>query len=893
MIKRWLDPIMDHNISMQERTFRLLTGIGILALLLMLICGIIFEDGIVHNLLLAGAIVYVEAALRLSLKKHRINAGATCIVLLLFILFPLNFFMSGGMYSGVSLWFIICFVYISITVSGKRKGVFLVLCAALTTLCYYVAYHYPKYVRPYTVEDAYINSIITVIMVSALISVMIMFQNLIYKEENRISEQQKKEIEMLSQSEKRFFASMSHEIRTPINTIIGLNEMILRSDVSRDVAENARNIQGASKMLLTLINDILDLSKMESGKMDIVNVSYETGVFFSDIINIIWVKAKEKGLEFHLNIDSSIPSMLCGDEVRIKQVLINILNNSIKYTSEGAVTLSVKCERISVNRVRVYYDVTDTGMGIKKESIPHLFDAFQRVDVEKNRYIEGTGLGLSIVKQLVDLMDGEITVNSVYTKGTTFLITLEQDIIDEKALGQFSLESHIKTEERPRYKQSFEAPEARLLIVDDNEMNLMVATKLLSDTGIQIDTAMSGEECLKLTQVKHYDGILMDHLMPQMDGIECLHAVRGQKGGMCRDVPVIALTANAGSESQLLYKKEGFSGYLPKPVNGMLLEAAVMNILPNELVVLSEEKDKTEIGKDILMFDQKQRIPIAITTDSMSDIPKELVEKLGISIQPYYICTEEGRFLDGVELEAEDLLAYILGGKRGYSRWPEVEDYEKFFAKKLTEAQNIIHITMAKKVSEAYRTAAEAAQAFENVTVIDSGQISSGIGLLVLTAAYMAKNKASKAEIIAKIENMGKHITSDFIVKNTKMLCYAGKFPKNLQTLCDALLVHPVIGMRREKMTAGGVRIGDFEHVTKKYIQKLLSNTQNIDKSLLIIVYAGMEEETLMKIKELAQQCCPFERIYLQKASCGITINAGPGAFGLMFVRKDNKNEAI
>lgn len=892
MIKGWLRPILDHNANIRERTFRLLTGIGIVAILLMLICGGIFGDSNLDQAMKAGSIVYMSVVLWLSMKTHRVNTGATWIALLLIVVFPINFFLSDGVYGGAPIWFIFCFVYICVTVWGKRKAIFLALNTAVTILSYYMAYHYPKYVRPYTVRNAYINSVTTVIMISALISAMIIFQNLIYEEENKISEQQKKEIEKLSQSEKRFFASMSHEIRTPINTIIGLNEMILRSDVSDEVAENARNIQGASKMLLALINDILDVSKMESGKMDIVNVSYETGVFFSDIINIIWVKAKEKGLEFHLNIDSSIPSMLCGDEVRIKQVLINILNNSIKYTSKGSVTLSVKCERISVNRVRVYYNITDTGMGIKKESIPHLFDAFQRVDEEKNRYIEGTGLGLSIVKQLVDLMEGEITVNSVYTQGTTFLVAIEQDIIDEKMLGQFSLESHVNTGDRPRYKQSFEAPEAHILIVDDNEMNLMVATKLLSDTKIQIDTAMSGEECLRLTQTKHYDGILMDHLMPGMDGIECLHALREQQSGKSNDVPVIALTANAGSESQLLYKKEGFSGYLAKPVNGMLLEAAVMNMLPKELVVTSEDKPMTEIGKDVLIFDQKQRMPIAITTDSMSDIPKELLEKYGISIQPYYICTQEGRFLDGKELEADDLISYIMGGKKGYSSWPETTDYEKFFAEKLTKAQNVIHITMAKKVSEAYRTASEAAKSFENVTIIDSGQISSGIGLLVLTAAHMAKNNASKAEIIQKIEDMRKRVTSDFMVKDTTMLTYAGKFPKSLHTLCDALMIHPIIGMRGEKMTAGGVQIGDFDHITRKYISKVLRNTQNIDKRLLIIVYAGMDIETLENIKEYAAKCCPFEKIYLQKASCGITINAGPGAFGLMFIKKESKNGA-
>lgn len=242
-------------------------------------------------------------------------------------------------------------------------------------------------------------------------------------------------------------------IRTPINTIIGLNEIILRGDITEEVAENARNIQGASKLLLTLINDILDLSKIKSGKMEIVNVSYETGALFSEIVNMVWVKAREKGLEFKLYVDPSIPSMLCGDEVRIKQILINLLNNAIKYTSEGSVMLSVRCECVTLNRVRVWYTVEDTGRGVKKENIPYIFNAFKRVDEEKNRHIEGTGLGLSIVQQLVKLMGGEISVNSVYTKGSKFIVTLEQDIIDDAELGTFTLTSRRKLHEGEQYKQ--------------------------------------------------------------------------------------------------------------------------------------------------------------------------------------------------------------------------------------------------------------------------------------------------------------------------------------------------------------------------------------------------------------------------------------------------------
>lgn len=715
---------------------------------------------------------------------------------------------------------------------------------------------------------------------------LLLFLNKLYEEENELSKQQKKEIEELNKAENNFFSSMSHEIRTPINTIIGLNEIILRGDISDDVAENARNIQGASKMLLTLINDILDLSKIKSGKMEIVNVSYETGALLSEIVNMIWVKAKEKGLEFRLHVDSSIPSMLCGDEVRIKQILINLLNNAIKYTSEGSVTLSIRCERLALNKVRVWYSVEDTGQGVKKENIPYIFNAFKRVDEEKNRHIEGTGLGLSIVHQLVELMGGEISVNSVYTKGSTFLVSLEQDIVDDKELGTFTLASRAKRHDGEHYQQSFEAPEAHILVVDDNDMNLKVVRKLLSETKIHIDTASSGAECLKLTQIQHYDAILMDHLMPEMDGIECFHALRTQPGGLCQNVPVIALTANAGSNNQLLYRKEGFSGYLAKPVSGTLLEAAVLSILPKELITLSEEANQTEIGKDILIFEQSHRRSLMITTDSVCDLPESLKNEFGISVCPYYVRTDQGRFLDELELEADELLSHMSNGKNGFSLPPEVEDYEKFFAERLTEAQNIIHITMAKHTSQGYYNALEAAKSFENVTVLDSGHLSSSMGLSVLYAASMAENHVPKAEIVKAVKRLRHYISSAFVIDSTHMMCQAGQISKQVQIVCDALLLHPVIMLRNSKMVVGGMEMGDFTRIAKHYVRRVLRNARNIDRRILFITYAGVDEAKLQYIQTLVRQYCPFEKVYLQKASSAIACNCGPGSFGLLFMKK-------
>lgn len=366
MLKKWFEIIYDHKVSLRERMFRLATGVCIVALVIILPMG----RSIFNLLVLAASLICMVMTVKISIQKECINTGATIITILLLILFPLSFFSAGGFYSGMPEWFVLCFIYVSITLEGRRKIGFFLFCTAETMLCYWTAYYFPASVANNTQGRSFFDSAASVILVGVLASVLLMFLNRLYEKENKITKQQKKEIEELNEAENHFFSSMSHEIRTPINTIIGLNEIILRGDIPDDVAENAKNIQGASKMLLTLINDILDLSKIKSGKMEIVDVTYETSALLSEVINMIWIKAREKGLEFKLHVDPSIPCMLCGDEVRIKQILINLLNNAVKYTSEGSVSLSVRCERQTSDKVRIWYSVEDTGQGVKKENIP-------------------------------------------------------------------------------------------------------------------------------------------------------------------------------------------------------------------------------------------------------------------------------------------------------------------------------------------------------------------------------------------------------------------------------------------------------------------------------------------------------------------------------------------
>lgn len=709
----------------------------------------------------------------------------------------------------------------------------------------------------------------------------------LYLGEYEKAKAQAREIESMNKAQSKFFSSMSHEIRTPINTIIGLNEMTLRECTDEEIAENSRNIQAASNILLSIINDILDMSKIESGKMDIVRVQYDVGKMLSEIVNMIWVKAHEKGLEFQISVDPSMPAQLFSDEVRIKQILINLLNNAIKYTPSGKVTLSVHCVRAGHNIARVAYSIEDTGIGIKKESIPHLFDAFRREDEEKNRYIEGTGLGLSIVKQLVDLLGGTISVSSVYTKGSTFEVELDQEIANEGIIGEFSTSKFHGASEKYEYHQSFEAPEAKILVVDDNSTNLLVVTKLLKNTKVKITTADSGKAALQHTLTDKYDVILMDHLMPEMDGIECLHAIKEQAGGLCKSTPVVALTANAGSDSQALYRREGFDEYLVKPIDHESLETVIQNLLPDNLVSITTKTGES-FESDKIVREMRKKVPVMITTESMADIPPEILEKIRIPIIPCSVRMDKGLFYDGNETGSDGIVRYMEDSTViAKSEAPSVSEYEEFFSEILTKAQHIIHITTAKHASESYLNACEAAISFYNVRIMDSGSLSSGTGLLALYGYDMADSGQLDADtIIERLEEKRKKIEFSFIIRTTEYLYRGGRLSGKVNKFCDRFMLHPVIGSQNFKTHTKGIIAGDYSRVQKRYIRSVLKNPQTINTSSLFITYVGMKVSEIEKIKEEVLSIVAFEKVYTTKAAPSVAINCGPGTFGLIFARK-------
>ena len=401
-----------------------------------------------------------------------------------------------------------------------------------------------------------------------------------------------------------FLTNMSHEIRTPINAVLGMNEMILResqrartlTDSDRGAVEQAlgniglyaSDVESAGNNLLAIINDILDLSKIEAGKMDLVEHPYQLSSVLNDVSNMVYFKARDKGLDFVVDVDETLPDRLLGDELRVRQIITNLLSNAVKYTEHGLVRFSLRAEepvRTPGERVTLKITVEDTGIGIRQEDADKLFTKFQRLDMKQNSTVEGTGLGLVITRNLLNMMGGSITVASEYGKGSVFTVALPQQVASETPIGDFQKHFQDNVPRSGTYRESFRAPEARVLIVDDTRMNLTVAVGLLSSTGMQIDTALSGAESIELAERTSYDLILMDQRMPGMDGTEALHAIRADEQGLNRATPVICLTADAVIGAREHYLAEGFTGYLTKPIDSRALEKLLIQLLPQDKLI--------------------------------------------------------------------------------------------------------------------------------------------------------------------------------------------------------------------------------------------------------------------------------------------------------------------
>ncbi len=408
--------------------------------------------------------------------------------------------------------------------------------------------------------------------------------------------------EAANKAKSQFLSNMSHEIRTPINAILGMNEMILRESDNETILEYAENIRNAGNTLLGIVNDILDFSKIEAGKMEIIPVEYALSSLLNDLVNMIQSRAQKKSLEFHVKADENLPSVLFGDEIRLKQVVTNILTNAVKYTEKGSVTLTVNFTKTAENTAKIFFSVKDTGIGIKPEDIKKLFSAFDRIEEKRNRTIEGTGLGMNITQRLLNMMGTSLNVSSVYGEGSEFSFEIEQKIVNSHPLGDFETSFRHALSQHTKYREKFIAPNAKILVVDDTVMNLTVVKGLLKQTKIKIDTANSGYECLNLVSKNHYDIIFLDHRMPGLDGIETLQHMQAMHNNLNADTPVISLTANAISGARKQYIDAGFQDYLTKPIDSEKLEAMIIEYLPKNKfeIIGSNDAAENEVEEKVL-----------------------------------------------------------------------------------------------------------------------------------------------------------------------------------------------------------------------------------------------------------------------------------------------------
>lgn len=892
-IKNILTFIRNPKENFSERVFVLFTLISEIAVAVALTGNLIVGENIYEILVLVGILVIVPIITFVGLHFNRIDISGKIIVIgLVFLVLPSLFFFGGGTYGGGVLWFIFTFLYVGLALSGRWRNTFLVLVFVVSGTCYLIEYYHPEYVFPHSREMFYIDSFLSIVLVGMVCFFMVMFQNRIFIQETRLAKEEAKAAEELNRSQNRFFSSMSHEIRTPINSILGLNELILReSSATDEIIRDANGIAGSGKMLLALINDILDFSKIEAGSMDIIPVDYQVGSLLSEIVNMIWIKAEDKGLKLDVSIDPGIPSVLYGDEVRIKQILINLLNNAVKYTKEGSVGIHMECEEIDEEEILLLISVSDTGMGIKSDSIPYLFDAFKRVDEQNNRHIEGTGLGLSIVKQLIDLMGGEITVNSKYGEGSTFNVTIRQGISDSTKIGDLSIHNY-GTAKRSSHESAFMAPDAAILIVDDNEMNLEVEKKLLADTKMRIDTALSGKRALELTVSHRYDAILMDHLMPEMDGIECLEAIRSQIGGLNNYTPVIVLTANAGSENRRLYNAAGFDSYLVKPVSGDDLEDMLMTHIRRDKLIIKDRKMTVKEDKSATRG-YSRKAPFVIAASSMVDMPDALMNDPKLPIIPFVVKTERGIFKDYYQIDSDEMVRCLRKGEKAVSSPMEVADYVDFFAENLKNAHQLIYIAITTSMSKDYIIASEAAKSFDNVTVINSEVLSSATGILVMIAYKLAQQDITLEEIVSELETVKKRLKCGFIIDTTEFMAARGLIGKNVSNLLRSLSLRPALRFRNDKSGIGGIWIGSRRHAYHRYIKSAFPADIVPDEEVVFVTYVDVPEDTLMWIKEEIDRNAYFENVVFQKASAAVSSNCGPGTFGVLYLAKGNKSYNI
>ena len=611
---------LDRSIFEGKKLEKNLQGIVYVSLIIIvsnIITGIINLRNSYYVPVVASAMFVVQGTLNIyfiKVKQNRDAAINTAMVSIIFIFTFEAINVSHGFPIFWTLLIPLAFCFLANVKAGILLSVYFLI-------LYWVLFYTPlRYTLMSHYSDVVAQRFPILYLANVLLSTFIMTQyhlSMLHQMDyGKSMLKAKEEADKANAAKSDFLANMSHEIRTPINAVLGMNEMIIRESRKSSPAEQsneelkarldeigvyADEIESAGNNLLAIINNILDLSKIEAAKMELVEGEYQLSSLLNDVNYMSSFLAKKKNLSFTVDVDETIPENLYGDKVRIRQIILNILNNAVKYTKEGGIALSVRSEESETEddkrKICLIISVKDTGIGIRKDDLDKLFSKFQRLDLEQNSTVEGTGLGLAITYNLLKMMDGDIEVESEYGKGSTFTILVPQIVMSDEPVGNIYDKFEDSLEETKTYSVSFTAEDGNILIVDDTRMNLIVCTQLLKDTQIRIDTASSGEEAIGLANKKKYDVILMDQRMPGMDGTEAMHKIL-EADGLNSWTPIICMTADAVIGAREHYLAEGFTDYLTKPIDSHQLEGMLMKYLPAEKVVNIQNNISEAVKKD-------------------------------------------------------------------------------------------------------------------------------------------------------------------------------------------------------------------------------------------------------------------------------------------------------